>query len=156
MLKLSKMNYRKSLATTVLTASYFAGFAQKITAATNPPSAQPNACVYPQGKCYDFQEPNLGCYLECAVPKLWTGFITLVVAITIIFVMILAFQTVINRENDKFLQEMPKRWLYIILLALFAVGGGSAFISWMFGILKIGTINDWLAGVTSLFYMFRK
>ena len=67
-------------------------------------------------ECYDWEgETYLKTYLECAVPKLFSAILMILVAAIIIFTLVLITKTIIKRGDPKSLEEIIPQWQYLII-----------------------------------------
>jgi hypothetical protein len=117
--------------------------------------ATPINCLEKAGATDSFWDPSssdgsyldLGDYLLCAIPRLWGYAQIIFVAVAIILVMYLIYQTATNRENSSVLEELTKRWPYVILLAIVAIGGGGTILNIIIKFFGFSDVDFWLKGL---------
>lgn len=83
--------------------------------------AHASACDYN----WETLSDPIGDYVGCVIGEAFKKVRAIVVAITIILTMFLIFKTVTSVGKPKILEELPQKWLYLILLVILVFGGGA-------------------------------
>ncbi|PIR42952.1 hypothetical protein CO058_00015 [candidate division WWE3 bacterium CG_4_9_14_0_2_um_filter_35_11] len=86
---------------------------------------------------------DLGDYLSCAIPRVFSAFRTILVAIAIIFTLLLTYKMLTNTSNSKVMEEIPTRWLYLMIFVILIVGGGSA-LNIILKFFGFGGVDTWI------------
>lgn len=113
------------------------------------------ALAFPSGvlaaSCgYDWDNaPDLGDYLNCAIPQIFGAFRTILVAIAIVFTLLLIYKMMTNTSNSKVMEEIPQKWLYLIYFVVLLVGGGTL-VNIILKFLGFGGVDPWLALFTNM------
>ena len=115
---------------------------------TGPLSIQANAASAPCLTDWD-SSPDLGDYFTCAVPRAFSVFRTILVAIAIIFTLLLTYKMLTNTTNSKIMEEIPTRWLYLLIFIVLIVGGGSA-LNIILKFFGFGGVDPWLKIISDL------
>jgi|688.fasta_scaffold00063_2 hypothetical protein len=116
-------------------------FSQPALAATNP-------------GCYGSlagDAPSLGKFLPCFLEQIWKFFQKIFVAVALIMGMLLVYKTFTNRENSKVLEELPSKWMYLIIFVFLAFGAGGTILNFVFKLFGFGTLNSWIAPLNEIF-----
>ena len=92
---------------------------------------------------------DLGDYLSCAIPRVFSAFRTILVAIAIIFTLLLTYKMLTNTSNSKVMEEIPQKWLYLIYFVVLLVGGGTL-VNIILKFLGFGGVDPWLALFTNM------
>lgn len=93
--------------------------------------------------------PDLGDYFTCAIPRAFSVFKTILVAIAIIFTLLLTYRMLTNTTNSKVMEEIPTRWLYLIIFLILIVGGGSA-LNIILKFFGFGGVDLWLKIISEM------
>lgn len=105
---------------------------------------------YAATPCIDLDiAPDLGDYLDCAIPRIFSAFRTILVAIAIIFTLLLTYRMLTNTTNSKIMEEIPTRWLYLLIFVVLIVGGGSA-LNIILKFFGFGGVDTWLQIINNL------
>ena len=104
--------------------------------------------------CVDLDPPpggyiDLGDYFNCAIPRAFSVFRTILVAIAIIFTLLLIYKMLTNTTNSKIMEEIPTRWLYLLIFIVLIVGGGSA-LNIILKFFGFGGVDPWLQIVSDM------
>ena len=104
--------------------------------------------------CIDLNPPaggyiDLGDYFTCALPRAFSVFRTILVAIAIIFTLLLIYRMLTNTTNSKIMEEIPTRWLYLLIFIVLIVGGGSA-LNIILKFFGFGGVDPWLKIVSDM------
>ena len=92
---------------------------------------------------------DLGDYFTCAIPRAFSVFRTILVAIAIIFTLLLIYRMLTNTTNSKIMEEIPTRWLYLLIFIVLIVGGGSA-LNIILKFFGFGGVDPWLKIISDL------
>ncbi len=92
---------------------------------------------------------DLGDYFTCAIPRAFSVFRTILVAIAIIFTLLLTYKMLTNTTNSKIMEEIPTRWLYLLIFIVLIVGGGSA-LNIILKFFGFGGVDPWLQLISDL------
>ncbi len=92
---------------------------------------------------------DVGSYINCAVPKAWTTFQIILVAVAIIISMFLIYKTAMNRENSSVLEELAHQWPYTLLLAFVVIGGGGFLLNLFLAFFGLGNVQFWLDALST-------
>lgn len=104
--------------------------------------------------CYgtlDGDPPKLGVFLPCFLEQTWKFIQKIMVAIALIMGMFLVYKTFTNRENPKALEEIPMRWMYMIVFIFLAFGAGGTLLNFVFKLFGFGTLNNFITPLNDLF-----
>ena len=113
---------------------------------TNPAFAAAN--------CYgslSAEPKTLGEIIPCVLNQSWQFMKKIFVAMALILTMYLIFVTVKNRENSKALEELPSKWMYLIIFALLAFGAGGTILNIIFKFLGFGALTQWISWMNTIF-----
>lgn len=104
--------------------------------------------------CVDIDPPpggyiDLGDYFSCAIPRAFSVFKTILVAIAIIFTLLLTYKMLTNTTNSKVMEEIPTRWLYLLIFVFLIVGGGTA-LNITLKFFGFGGVDPWLTIVSDV------
>ena len=115
---------------------------------SGPLSMQAHAASAPCLTDWD-SSPDLGDYFTCAIPRAFSVFRTILVAVAIIFTLLLTYKMLTNTTNSKIMEEIPTRWLYLLIFIVLIVGGGSA-LNIILKFFGFGGVDPWLRIVSDL------
>lgn len=124
-----------------------------VYAAPIPPSPAPSSSCSVPGGCYNWDNPSMvGDYLQCAIPRFWCVFKRVLIALTILFTLILIVKTVIalGSANSQEIQQLPMRWVYLILLAFVAIGAVGAILNILLKFFGFGDVNSYLPALNEI------
>lgn len=124
-----------------------------VYAAPIPPFPAPSPSCSVPGGCYNWDNPSkVGDYLQCAIPRFWCVFKRVLIALTILFSLILIVKTVIalGSANSQEIQQLPMRWVYIILLAFVSIGAVGAILNILLQFFGFGDINSYLPALNEI------
>lgn len=88
--------------------------------------------------------PELGPYISCVAGQIFGAVQMIFVAMAVILVLYLIFRTITQRDNQQAMQEIPKHWLYVIILAFLAIGAGGTMLNILLKFLGVGDFQHWL------------
>jgi hypothetical protein len=113
----------------------------------NPKQTYAAGCTYSWD---DADNTGFGNYLSCIIQNTWSTISLLLVAFAIGLAGFLIFKTATQADNEKAWEELPKRWLYLFLLAFIAIGAGGTIINIMLNVLGVGDVDYWLIQLNNL------
>lgn len=97
------------------------------------------------------EPPKLGEYLPLFLKGLWKFFQKIFIALALIMGMYLVFKTFTNRENSKALEELPSKWMYMVVFLFLAFGAGGTILNFILNLFGFGNIDAWLGPLNKTF-----
>jgi hypothetical protein len=87
---------------------------------------------------------DLGKYIECTIPSIWTSLQIIFIAAAIIIVLYLIYRTATNRDNSSVMEELMKQWPYVLLLAIVVIGGAGTILNMILVFFGFRDVQYWL------------
>lgn len=97
------------------------------------------------------EPPKLGDFMPWFLKNLWSFFQKIFIAVALIMGMYLVFKTFTNRENSKYLEELPSKWMYMVVFVFLAFGAGGTILNFVLKVFGFGSIDTWLGPLNGIF-----